>query len=59
MKKGYSDTINDAFFKYAVELFPYDSGFWEKKFIGRMIFEVEEEAEADGTVILDESMLVE
>ena len=52
LKKGYSDTINDAFFRYAVELFPYDPTFWEKKFIGHIIFE-EEQPDADGTVILD------
>ena len=38
LKKSYSDTINDSFFKYAVELFPYDAGFWERKFAGRAIF---------------------
>jgi hypothetical protein len=37
---------------------PYDSRFWERKFTGRMVFE-EDEKEAEGTVILDESVLVE
>jgi len=38
LKKSYSDNINDAFFKYAVEILPYDSNFWDKKFVGRPIF---------------------
>lgn len=57
LKKSYSDTVNDAFFKYVIEVFPYDTNFWEKKFIGRVIFE-EEQPDADGTVILDESVLM-
>lgn len=52
LKKSYSDTINDSFFKYAIEIFPYDSNFWEKKFIGKIIFE-EDQIDQDGTVILD------
>lgn len=51
MKKSYSDSINDAFFKYACEVIPYDPYFWDKKFNGKMIFD-EEEGE-EGTVILD------
>lgn len=58
LKKSYSDNINDAFFKYAVEIVPYDSRFWERKFVGRVIFE-EEEEDMEGTVILDESVLME
>jgi hypothetical protein len=58
LKKSYSDSINDALFKYAAEVTPYDPNFWERKFIGRPIFE-EDEKEGEGTVILDESMLVE
>jgi len=38
LKKSYSDSINDAFFKYTIEIIPYDSRFWEKKFMGRIIF---------------------
>ncbi len=37
---------------------PYDTNFWEKKFIGRAIFE-EDQNDGDGTVILDESVLGE
>ena len=39
-------------------MFPYDSGFWERKFVGRIIFD-EDAVDADGTVILDESVLME
>ena len=45
-------------FKYCIEIVPYDSNFWERKFIGRRIFD-EDEDYADGTVILDESVLME
>jgi hypothetical protein len=38
LKKSYSDSINDAFFKYAIEIFPYDANFWDKKFMGKKIF---------------------
>ena len=52
LKKSYSDSINDALFKYASEIMPYDSHFWDKKFLGRPVFE-EEENDGEGTVILD------
>lgn len=42
-----------------VEVVPYDPRFWERKFTGRPIFEEEDEDEGEGTVILDESMLME
>ena len=58
LKKSYSDSVNDILFKYLAEHVPYDSHFWERKFTGRMVFE-EDEKEAEGTVILDESVLVE
>lgn len=58
LKKSYSDSVNDALFRYAAEHLPYDPAFWERRFAGRAIFE-EEEKEAEGTVILDESVLVE
>ena len=56
MKKSYSDSINDAFFKYSSEVIPYDPHFWDRKFNGKMI--IEEEEGEEGTVILDESVLV-
>jgi hypothetical protein len=58
LKKSYSDSVNDALFRYATDHLPYDPRFWERKFAGRAIFE-EEEKEVEGTVILDESVLVE
>lgn len=57
LKKSYSDSVNDALFRYAAEVMPYESSFWERKFAGRQIFE--EEKDAEGTVILDESVLAE
>ena len=58
LKKSYSDSVNDALFRYATEPFPYDPSFWPRRFAGRPIFE-EEEREGEGTVILDESVLAE
>jgi hypothetical protein len=58
LKKSYSDSVNDALFKYLADHLPYDSRFWERKFAGRIVFE-EDEKDAEGTVILDESVLVE
>lgn len=52
LKKSYSDNINDALFKYATSIAPYDANFWERKFLGRIIFE-EDEKEGDTTAFLD------
>ncbi len=38
LKRSYSDSVNDALFRYVSHHLPYDPRFWERKFAGRLIF---------------------
>lgn len=57
MKKSFSDSINDALFKYITEIMPYEKSFWSHMAHKLDIFD-DEVRDADSTVILDESVLI-